>query len=75
MAQQIKKDPNIVAIAQEELNERNKQTELRNEFIQSLIDKDKETYDENVQTGLDQDAATSQETRKQYLESLGYDKQ
>ena len=75
VAQQIKKDPNIVAIAQEELNERNKQTELRNEFIQSLIDKDKETYDENVQTGLDQDAATSQETRKQYLESLGYDKQ
>lgn len=71
VTQLINSDPNIVAVAQEELAARYAQSDLRNNFIQSTINEE-EAYESNVQAGLEQDSATMQETRKEYLDSLGY---
>ena len=65
-------NPNLVPQAMEGLKQRYENTSIRNEYVQPQINNEPE-YNTNVQTGLDQDAATSQETRKQYLESLGYE--
>ena len=71
VTQQINSNPNIVALAQEELNARYSQTELRNNFLQSMINNEG-AYDSNVNAGMDDDSSTMEQTRKQYLESLGY---
>ena len=67
--QLIKSNPNIVKQAEAEINARYKNADLRNQFIQSMIDKDT-SYSTNVPTGLDQDASNTQEIRRKYLETL-----
>ena len=69
--QLIQSNPNIVSIAQEELAARYSQSDLRNNYIQSIINGE-EAYNTNVESGMDQDASTTIEARKQYLETLGY---
>ena len=69
--QLIQSNPNIVAIAQEELAARYSQSDLRNNFIQSIINGD-ETYNTNVESGMDGEASTTIEARKKYLETLQY---
>lgn len=69
--QLIRSNPNIVKQAEEELAARYKKenADLRNQFIQSMIDKDT-SYTTNIPTGLDQDASNTQEIRRKYLETL-----
>ena len=69
--QLIQSNPNIVAIAQEELAARYSQSDLRNNFIQSIINEE-QAYDGNVQSGMNGESATTIEARRKYLETLQY---
>ena len=69
--QLIQSNPNIVTIAQEELAARYSQSDLRNNYIQSIINGD-EAYSSNVESGMDEDATSTVEARKKYLETLQY---
>ena len=44
---------------------------LRNNYLQTSINDDP-AYKSNVVTGIDESITNTQETRKQYLDSLGY---
>ena len=65
------KNQNLVSQAMDELKQRYQNAGIRNEYIQSQINNET-SYNSNVQSGLDDDSSTMEQTRKQYLESLGY---
>lgn len=67
----IDADPNIVQKAKTELAARYTEAakRIRNEYIQSTIN-GQETYNPNIQSGMDQSIVRDQEIRKEYLESL-----
>ena len=69
----IESNPNIVQIAMQELAARysNSAKNLRNNYLQTSINDDP-AYKSNVVTGIDESITNTQETRKQYLDSLGY---
>ena len=69
--QLIQSNPNIVSIAQQELAARYSQSDLRNNYIQSIINGD-ESYNTNVEAGMDQESTSTLEARRKYLETLGY---
>lgn len=68
---QINANPNIVEKAMKELAARYAQSakDLRNQYLQPGINND-QSYDANVQTGMDQDITNASATRKKYLETL-----
>ena len=69
---QIQSDPNIVAIASEELAARYSESsnKNRNEYLQSLINSSAD-YSSNVQEKADEDITNQNTARQKYLESLG----
>lgn len=69
----IQTNPNIVEIASAELAARYSDASKgnRNDYIQSQINNE-QSYDTNVQSGLEESANNSLSTRQEYLKSLGY---
>jgi len=63
---------NIVEIAEKELLKRynNAAINVRNDYLQQLINSDAETYNQNVETKMDESIGNSLTTRQRYLESL-----
>ena len=69
----IQRDPNIVQTAMDALKARLTQSaaDLRNQYIQSMINND-QTYNTNVQSGMETGITNSDAARKEYLDSLEY---
>lgn len=70
---QIQSNPNIVDIAKEELATRYSDAakKARNDHLQQYINNtDSNQYNQNIQSGVEQDTGTSITTRKRYLDSL-----
>lgn len=66
-------DPNILEKAKKELSERynkNNLPNLRNEYINGVINSQGEEAQTNVEAGMTESATNSKNTRKQYLEGL-----
>lgn len=66
-------DPNMLEKAKQELSERynkNNLPNLRNEYINGVINSQGEEAQTNVEAGMTESATNSKNTRKQYLEGL-----
>lgn len=69
----LRSDPNILREAMAALNERyskNNLSELRNNYLNNQINAAGEQAQTNVEEGMQQSITNSQESRKQYLDSL-----
>ena len=62
---------NLVVQAMEGLRQRYQNTSIRNEYIQPQIDEE-QSYDNNVQAGLNESVTASESSRLEYLQSLNY---
>ena len=72
---QIQNNPNIVEIAKQELASRYSDAakNARNNYLQQLINAiDSNQYLNKIQTGVEESIGNSLNTRKKYLDSLGY---
>lgn len=72
---QIQSNPNIVDVAKTELASRYSEAakKARNEYLQQYINSiEADQYNNNIQSGMEEDIGTSITTRKKYLDSLGY---
>lgn len=66
-------NPNVVSEAMQELSSRYSENmkNIRNQYLQTQINNE-QSYNTNVQTGLDESTTNSQAMREKYLESLNY---
>ncbi len=70
----IKKDPNILARASDELNKRYNQVgykEIRENYLNRAVEAAGDEGEANVKTKIQESITTTQDTRKKYLESVG----
>jgi hypothetical protein len=67
----LRKDPNILDKAMQELNSRyQNNTNLRNDYINSVINNQGDQATSNLETNMEESITNSKNSRKEYLDSL-----
>ena len=69
----LESDPNIVERAMEEIRSRysnNNSATLRNDYINSVINNQGDQSETNLQTNMEESITNSQNSRREYLDSL-----